>query len=328
MHYERVSSSSEGWRRPKICTASQLLDTKVLQSISQALEQAPKVPWVLDVHSHCQKLEDFVQHTVRDLMVEQDIPRKSHVSQDSLALTRVKSSWLREMQKANRQVLWWMRWLAFRLWVHAVAAVHIEDATKVAVPATALRAGAAYDDGGRTAKVYGGYENIDAVAGHAMAHIKWFRCTRVVAEWQRAQHHILLKRRLRKDRLDYINDVVEKTQKAIDGGDTREAFAKLRLLRKRPPRQLPMLKDKGGDMATSTGQVQEIFRQHFGEQHHSQHTSVEEYVTAVRENDCKQVGQLNVDILQHLPRSVRWRCSCIPPSEEKHQVRTASLQTF
>ena len=62
-----------------------------------------------------------------------------------------------------------------------------------------------------------------------------------------------------------------------------------------------MLKDKGGNMATSTGQVQEIFRQHFGDNHHSKHSSVEEYVAAVRENDSKQVSQLNVDILQHLP---------------------------
>ena len=225
MDFAKISSRSEGWRRPKICNPSQLLDTHVLQSIAQALEQAPHVPWEVDVHSHCQVVEEFVQNTVQELMIEQNVPKKSHVSQESLAITRIKSSWLRTMQHSVRQILWWCRYLVFSIWASVVAALRPRRASM----------------GCDSCERWTPEQTIE----YALSYIRWHRCTKWIAEHQRSQYHVLLKRKLRSDRMDYINKTIAQTEQAIERGDTREAFARLKQLRRRTQRSLPML--KGGD---------------------------------------------------------------------------------
>ena len=108
-----------------------------------------------------------------------------------------------------------------------------------------------------------------------------------------------VKRSLRKDKRDWINDVAQEAEDAVSQGQMNGVYEATRKLCNEGPRKTGMEKNKGGKLSTKEGEVKARWQEHFTE---VLNRPVPEVATVVEEPD---VVNNSIDIGEITKREIR-----------------------
>ena len=117
----------------------------------------------------------------------------------------------------------------------------------------------------------------------------------------RQQLHRLLKEQLRKDKASYIEQVVVETQQAVEAGDTRTFFNKIKQLRPKTKKPLPALRLETDRPLSTYGAIQGACCDHFAQLHSGIVADSDEFIASIRADEVDTWDHLSQDIYAHLP---------------------------